>query len=287
MPRVNVSLGYLAGFIDGDGSVLITLGRGVASPSHQPILCATSSDQSVLRLICQSFGGSVSPMPDSRNSKWKKMFRWMYAVPSNGGILVDLVNHLVLKHRQGIAVLALAHRRSMFNGVRRVKLATEEIAARHEMYREVRRLNSLRCTCPHIAIPLVEYLAGFFDAEGCIHISKHISGRMRSRLVVNVTNRCRWICEQFESRFGGSVCAAKGGCWQWQCSSRIAQRFLVAIKGELIMKRDRAVNALGIYAIPRESGGWSYRRGDARLVANKVKQRADAFNRKGVEAPHF
>lgn len=279
---------YAAGFIDGDGSLMIIRSTGRVSPYHSPVITVASTDKAISDQFLNNFGGAVATRIDTRNPHWKPMFYWTLRIPVNGGFLRELILHLILKKPQAEACLQMANRLVLFHGRQRKRLPEDELVIRNGLCNEVRRLNELRCTCPHDgAKPSLAYLAGFFDAEGCVHVSKHIKGRMAQRIIVNVTNRCKWICEQFASAFGGNVCRANKNCWQWQCSSRVAQWFLDNIKDYLILKKERALNALDIYSSPRERGGWSYRRGGSLQVATLVKEAADALNRKGVEVPNF
>lgn len=279
---------YAAGFIDGDGSLMIIRNAGRASVYHAPLMTVASTDKGVLEQLKNAFGGSLTARQDPRNPCWKQMWYWTFRIPHDGGILSDLVAHLILKRQQAEACLQMAKRLGYFSGQQRKRLPEDEVARREAICSEVRRLNELRCTCPHGDVkPSVGYLAGFFDAEGCVHVSKHIKGRMSQRIIVNVTNRCKWICEQFAVAFGGSVCRANKNCWQWQCSSRVAQWFLENIKDHLVLKKERALNALDIYSSPRERGGWSYRRGVSVAVSRLVKADADVINRKGVGVQNF
>lgn len=96
------------------------------------------------------------------------------------------------------------------------------------------------------------YFAGFFDADGCVHIGRkrnagpgrhHFAFRCQvAQVDVNVLTR-------FRERFGGSVrgdgrtgerTRTGNPVYQWAVSSREAEAFLRAVLPYLVLKRERA-----------------------------------------------
>lgn len=101
------------------------------------------------------------------------------------------------------------------------------------------------------------YLAGFFDGEGNIHISKtrltdKHDGRLSNKytLVVSVGNVCKKIINLFHDEFGGFISYRKSNklsCrpfWVWTVTSRKASYFLEKIIFYLRIKREQANIAL-------------------------------------------
>lgn len=276
-----LSLAYAAGFIDGDGSILVSrYGR-----AHGVSVYATNTARPLLERFEHSFGGSLRlPIVDKRNRSWKPTQMWIKSINKSGGFLRDLEPLLFVKRKQAQLGLELVARKKIdrrtFRGWRYGSGAApqEEYDARDVIAAEIARLNSLPCSCPHEGVPSLDYLAGLFDAEGCVGVYKY--KKTAHRIQVNVSIRCQWILEHYERLFGGSV--SKGNmCWQWQCQCRIAQRFLQQITPHLVLKRERAINALSLYDSVGINNGWHFRN-EGRLDVAATKTISDDYNRKGV-----
>jgi len=111
-------------------------------------------------------------------------------------------------------------------------------------------------TVEHIECPSPEYLAGFFDGEGCVHYEKSrarsdkYGGMTRQRITVSICNTYLPIIVAIQREYGGSIC--DGGIrarrlqpfWQLHLKGPAAGRFLTAILPFLTQKRDRANAAL-------------------------------------------
>ena len=111
-------------------------------------------------------------------------------------------------------------------------------------------------------VPLTDdYVAGFFDGEGCILIKRTKSG-CGMELAVQVGQAHEDVPYALQDRFGGSVSYAPpekrprrkdGGLgsqfWTWAASGRNAYRFLQTIKERLIVKKSEAEAAMRFYEI--------------------------------------
>ncbi len=275
-----ISLAYAAGFIDGDGSVFVQAPNDI-------LVCAANSHREVLEPFKRSFGGSIGPpRADFRNPSWRPMNTWVKAINKTGSFLKVLEPHLILKKQQAKLGLELVRRKSV--DVRTPlgrpygwsSMSTREREEREKIKSKISKLNNLPCTCPHVGNPSLEYLAGLFDAEGCVTVTKARKEKTTCTIFVNVSNRCWWILEQIKLRFGGSV-GDGHGTYQWQASARIAERFLRALLPSLVLKQERAKNALKLYDIVdgKQFRTWA----PNRLAAvYAIRKRAMELNRKGV-----
>lgn len=95
-----------------------------------------------------------------------------------------------------------------------------------------------------------QYIAGFFDGEGCIRISSNCKDRGFG-IHVFITNTYKPILDKIQSQYGGSVTLRDKAtlkhrtCYQWRISNkREALVFLNDMESTLIEKRDQAL--LGI-----------------------------------------
>lgn len=91
----------------------------------------------------------------------------------------------------------------------------------------------------------IEYIAGFFDGEGCIYINNKTH-----RLRVCITNTNYYILKQFKEMFGGSIYKRqlrklknnRGYCkqiFQWSIEFNNALRFLECIQPYTIVKKEQ------------------------------------------------
>jgi len=88
-----------------------------------------------------------------------------------------------------------------------------------------------------------QYLAGFFDGEGCFGIARSARprGRIEHSVRVSVTQKRRAVLAAFVERFQGTVGRHKSGVYVWSISGRGRTRvFLDAIQPFLVVKAPAA-----------------------------------------------
>ncbi len=100
-----------------------------------------------------------------------------------------------------------------------------------------------------LAPPSLGWMAGFFDGEGCIQITRQKPRGERVSpaygLRVSVTNTDPEAILPFKTRFGGGIIRTKTPSgnywlWRWTATSQIAARFLREIKSKLRVKKAEA-----------------------------------------------
>jgi len=146
---------------------------------------------------------------------------------------------------------------------------------------------------------LLSYLAGFFDGEGCIGVTRG-HGTSYYLLTVSVTNTKREVLEIYRHVFGGSIVKTKRevghkDCYVWKVQSRKAELFLIAMHGRLMLKREQLETALqfrelfkGKHVLPRGNADQTLPEHDAKR-SNVIALREDVYlkmrelNRRGVE----
>ena len=92
------------------------------------------------------------------------------------------------------------------------------------------------------------YLAGFFDGEGCISITKN-KKRNHYNLVVTVSGTKPKIISMFEQFFGGNVRIKlknfpRQQVWIWNVYGEERREFLQIINPYLILKKEEALLGL-------------------------------------------
>ena len=123
----------------------------------------------------------------------------------------------------------------------------------------------------------LEYLAGFFDGEGCITLC---NGGRKYNLKCICANTVKESVELFQERFGGRIHpqrrpAGKAHykmCWKWVADSRIGESFLKEILPYLRIKRKVAELALEFMRLPLKPKG-RLKNGDSRLLVKEEIQK--------------
>jgi hypothetical protein len=272
-------LAYAAGFIDGDGSIFVQAPDDI-------LVCATNTHRVAVEPFEASFGGNIGPpRTNPKRPHHAPVYVWVKSIDKYAEFLQRLEPHLLLKQRQAKLAIELVQRKTVdvrqkFLGWRygSIGMSRSEKEARSRIAEQISWLNDQPCTCPHSGIPSLEYMAGFFDAEGCVGVYQYKANSYR--IQVNVSNRCEWICGQFCRIFAGVV--GQGHMtWQWQAKYRVAQKFLLAITPHLVLKKERALNALSLYGLVGVNNGWGVRQTGVEQVL-EIKRKADDYNRKGI-----
>lgn len=103
----------------------------------------------------------------------------------------------------------------------------------------------------------IEYLAGFFDGEGCIRAVLAKDKKNAAGLHIFITNTYLPILTLFEQKFGGTTSLRNisnpkhKAAYQWRMSSRKEiKNFLQQIEPHLIEKKEQAILALEYCDLP-------------------------------------
>lgn len=96
-----------------------------------------------------------------------------------------------------------------------------------------------------------QYVAGFFDGEGCIIVAKDSGARHNKRpsyvLRVDVANTDYRVLEMLQREFGGNIARSHGKnrpCYNWQVNAQLAKKFLEWVRPYLTVKAEQAWLAL-------------------------------------------
>ncbi len=91
-----------------------------------------------------------------------------------------------------------------------------------------------------------QYIAGFFDGEGCIHIGTYKAyGNIQHRLQISIAQNDVTVLQALADRFGGKL-HPQGSrtAMQWHLWCNKAYDFLKAIYPHLILKKEQAELAI-------------------------------------------
>jgi len=123
-----------------------------------------------------------------------------------------------------------------------------------------------------------EYLAGFFDGEGCITLTKcgiSKTGVQKYRVEIQVTNTVKTPLIEYEKLFGGSIHKQVRDhplrdCYKWTVTNKKAHKFLSTMIPYLIIKKDEALIALEWCSIEKETHVQNIRHLSARAKKEAV-----------------
>lgn len=142
-----VDWAYIAGFLDGDGAIMISRGHNKwSSPIHQPINYAPSlgfsnSNKDVLERIAQTIGGGKvhETTNHQQNPKWRHHY---YLDTWSRSIMLPLIKNMLpylhIKKRQAELAIEFFEKLSPKSGYR---CSEEQLKRREVLYYEMRLLN--------------------------------------------------------------------------------------------------------------------------------------------------
>jgi len=166
---------YISGFIDGDGSISIMK----IKDGYNPRVSIAQSRTKVLLIICHHFGGFIQ-----QNKTESKATRAQYTYINRGKTLSTFVDyikdHILIKKTQIDALSEFM-----------------EYYKRHNKSDIKEKLCQTVISANKIKIPLEinssqlndYYLAGFFDAEGCIMIRRQKNGDLTKGVSIKITQK--------------------------------------------------------------------------------------------------
>ncbi len=157
-----ISPRYLAGFMDGEGALMIarSFSGRYLSHSYRARIAVTNTNRQIISDIHRDFGGILIDQP-SRDAHWKDGYGVVWTDGRIEPLLSSIGPELKLKDRQAKILLQfIEHKRSTVQeqegGAKRFSRLPEEIIdIREAFYQEIRRLNARGP--PRAGLPIVEH----------------------------------------------------------------------------------------------------------------------------------
>lgn len=314
-----MAIEYLAGFVDGEGS--IGLARNARAKLPSPEFCArvsiANSNRQILEDIRQDYGGCLAEWR-AKNPIWKPGHALIWTNAAAIQLLRQLAPHLRIKVDQSAALLEFAEhvgecRRKRDRYGRLLPLTRAELAIREAFYCRLRRLNlrgpqeveyqsdegadqgSRILKSRRVA---VQYLAGFVDGEGSLMIAKtrvrkYGTTQYRARLTVHNTDRR--VLEQIRRDYGGLIYRERRveARWKdcyvlvWTCG--MIPHLLSLLRPHLRIKRRQAEVLLDLIRHVRETPMnrkgkfWIPHPKSVIDFRERLYQRVKALNARGVQ----
>lgn len=134
-------LAWVAGFIDGEGSIGIikTYGRHGQSPTYLIRLEVSNTNREIITFLRDLFGGGLQP-DKKRNPAWKDSYKWVVAAKQAKDIIEQITPYLRLKKQQAELALELAKGLGHFYAHHQ-QLPQCELERREQLYQRMRVLN--------------------------------------------------------------------------------------------------------------------------------------------------
>lgn len=222
-----ISVEYLAGFIDGEGSLSLSrIPRDQSYHEYCVRVTISNTNRAILEGIQTDWGGTIHSM-GPRRPRWKPGFVLVWTNAAAARLLRRARCHLRVKSQHADALLEFTEhlqkceRRRDELG-RLLPLSEGETQVREAFFKRLRRLNrkgvprSSQCNeTPDTDRPgrrggriSARYLAGFIDGEGSLMITKsrsRKSGFVEYRARLTVTNTDRGILEEICHAYGGTI----------------------------------------------------------------------------------
>lgn len=139
VPTDPAVLGYLAGLLDGEGSVIATKTRGTGSHNDSIAMrvVITNTDLPLMEWLITEVGGTFMAKQVGK-AHHKQAYSWNLGGQNAAQFLVAVMPYLHIKKAQAQAGLRIAET----VGARNRRLSPEIMEIREEAYAEIRLLNS-------------------------------------------------------------------------------------------------------------------------------------------------
>lgn len=232
---------YLAGLIDGDGSL------GISAHPHESNYINYDTTVAVglthlptIKWLKKTFGGQFYTTQDRRPNR-KPSHHWYVSTSDHQLSILKMVTpSLKLKQRQGETIITFLELggRTFQDPIARKELA-DYVSARNEYFEPVYR------TYKEVAEVKADkadyqYLAGLLDAEGCLSLYE---AKRSFDPKIQLPNTDMRVFDFVLDRFGGSVSSSKREhreCGNWVLPTRFLEKTLLAILPYMVTKREQA-----------------------------------------------
>jgi hypothetical protein len=174
---------YMAGLIDGDGSITVrreTQGRS-SGYNGTVMLTIDLCEPSVILLLYTTFGGTYEEKA-ARKENDRKQHRWTMSGPRGVQMTERILPHLILKKKR--AEHALKFWEMKCSGT----ATNADLDTIFNENSEMQQLDQLSFENDDIERITDKYVAGLFDAEGCVNVYQHsfaltITQKMRPEIL--------------------------------------------------------------------------------------------------------
>jgi hypothetical protein len=243
-PLTPTLLAYMAGFFDAEGSVHIHKDKDWDCFTLNCSLCQKTL--TVLELVKSYFEGRI--YQDKRDDKGK-CYSLLFSPSVAFNFLVAVEPFLILKRKQAQVAIEFYKMRKM--RIKRGNMPDEERSYSNEaalLLKELKGQQVLQSDLDGLKTEgedILSYIAGFFDGEGCITITKkNTASNISYFLHCQISQKVRAVLDFLQLNLGGKVIEDSHLCFHWYMYSYKAREFLDKIKKYLIIKKLQAELAI-------------------------------------------
>lgn len=137
----DTEIAYLAGIIDGEGSIYIQ--RRITKAgyiSYFPRFQVVNTNQKVMEWIENTFGGNLYKKPRTKhNTKWRLCFEWFTTVEIMDQLLPLIIPYLIIKKEHALVMMQFRSTFNKRNGSRGVNSSVQDL--RFEYMKQIKHLN--------------------------------------------------------------------------------------------------------------------------------------------------
>jgi excisionase family DNA binding protein len=264
-------LSYLAGIVDGDGSIMIKKIKRKVSPDYRAHFKVTMVCEPLVRFVHETLGGRFVPCKNT-NSNHRATFSVEMEGPRAEAALVKLLPYLKLKKEQAQVVLnfrelqsrsgdyktkligyktIMSSKHSAPFKTRNRALSDEYLQMCERLYQECKALKHMSVNnvvdTEKVSVLDIAYIAGLIDAEGCLSISqrrrKHVVYAYDAVISINMTDELpiKFITEKAGGTYSKqSFKGKRKSVYRYSIKCKSAEPVLALLIPYLIVKKEQA-----------------------------------------------
>lgn len=282
---------YLAGFIDGDGSISIVSEKQV-TPYYCPKIAVYNTDYNIVEIFRKEFGGNIIIKTPKKNGH-KIPYEWRLKGKSAFLLLKKFQPFLVIKKPQANLCLALYDIRNHFS---RKKCNRKALLSQFEKLKSecaklnIRGKNKKMISGTAKTEINFKYLAGMIESDGSIYTARIKSKYYRA--MITVTNCDKDLVYSIRDKYGGSktkyIPSKKNEnvVYSWNICGKNAQYIIEGIFPFLQIKKRQARLLLRLIKLQKKYNS-ATRRWNSDLnirclrVYNKLYKKCSGLNERG------
>jgi len=189
-------LAFLAGLIDGDGSISISIIRRKDwnGNSFQPYIAIGVTSRKLCKWVQKHFGGNLYGYDQADGHQ--KMYHWkLYGKQTLKDLIVQLLPYLLIKKEAAQTVLEYMDLGSTPNQEARLAIAEKikVVNSNNHLVTDTRKMSKRES---------MAYLAGIVDTEGAIGIRDNHGEAFSAYVMINSTTEAliKWLASLFEGK---------------------------------------------------------------------------------------
>ena len=256
-----LKMAYMAGVIDGDGSLSLfrKLDRDAVSPVYYPCIQLMNLNQDIINMFKSEFSGNTGIKKSyigNDGSLRREVFRWkLEKAPKCAPALNSLVNYLIIKKDRAELLIQYIKDNPFKRGCG--PISPLKLQDRHSSYLKMRSLNEAMCYDGNIKTKkrrkntdnqiFWSYMAGLMDTDGSFSIKKEKNLAYQPVILLSMTdyrgiNNIIDNCQYGKIMLVKSKTSLNGFCYRFGVYSKLdVIGFLERVIPYLTIKKNSAL----------------------------------------------